>query len=65
MYRSLIFIFFLLNCRKTYRESYMMDQKNDPNTHEKDTQNVNANEKETQNQREQERDCSNEINEGL
>ena len=42
-----------------------MDQKNDPNPHEKDTQNANANEQETQNPREQERDCSNEINEGL
>ena len=65
MYRSLIFIFFLLNCRKTYRESYMMDQENDPNAHEQDTQNANAHEQETQNPHEQERDCLNEINEGL
>ena len=54
MYRSLIFIFFLLNCRKTYRERYMMDQENDPNAHQ-----------EMQNSNDQERDLLNEINEGL
>ena len=65
MYRSLIFIIFLLNCRRTYRDSYMMDQENDPNPHKQDTQNANANEQETQGPCEQERDCSHEINEGL
>ena len=65
MYRSLIFVFFLLNSKKAYRDAYMMDQENDPNPHKQDTQNANANEQETQNPCEQERDCSNEINEGL
>ena len=33
-------MFFLLNCKKSYREIYIMDQENDPNANQ-DEQNSN------------------------